>query len=241
MAATVAADGDGVQEDMGRIDHIQRTPLSVDGRPITLLSPVQRYPRIGTRANPISYAKLLARTDHLAAPVGYRLPHAGTPRAPTKAELERSWDAQDELLQVLYGFVLDPEWCLRFLPPSALRPIGQGPSGAQAVAAMDTDGAGTSREFTLPPMTENRSDKFSLAKVQQEVGNAEYGEGRRGKPCGHVFKHGEGVYHCGYVSYYACGLGLADSALRLAGTAASTTLVLSACAASTPLTTRVTT
>jgi E3 ubiquitin-protein ligase UBR1 len=39
-------------------------------------------------------------------------------------------------------------------------------------------------------------DKWSLGKAQDTDGTAEYGPGRKGKPCGHVFKKGETVYRC---------------------------------------------
>lgn len=116
--------------------------------------------------------------ERLGPRAGYRLRHVAPPES--KDDIEQVDKVTAELLRVLYACVLDPRWSDRFVPPS-----GMGSSGGDDVMV----DAGQERTVTVGP-------DFTLKGKQEDSGEPEYSESRRGRPCGHVFGNGEGVWHC---------------------------------------------
>ncbi|EGG00512.1 uncharacterized protein MELLADRAFT_93183 [Melampsora larici-populina 98AG31] len=85
------------------------------------------------------------------------------------------------MLKTLYSFALEPKWATHIFPENAFDQIDELhlPNGKLIPIT------------TLPEV----GPSFSLVKAQGEEA-VEYGQNRRGKPCGHVFEKGEGVHHC---------------------------------------------
>ncbi|KAH9440457.1 hypothetical protein MJO29_016281 [Puccinia striiformis f. sp. tritici] len=116
---------------------------------------------------PASLHTFLAKIDHLATAVD-------SPACPpNRSNLSHCPPIAVEIIKTLYAFAFQPEWAPHFFPINQIINDNQ-------TAVID-----------LPDIT----DKFTLTSLQGEQA-IEYAENRRGKPCGHVFQKGEGVYHC---------------------------------------------
>ncbi|OAV90000.1 hypothetical protein PTTG_07448 [Puccinia triticina 1-1 BBBD Race 1] len=145
----------------------QHTPASIAGQPHLIRHP----PLPPNRHRPAeSLHAFLARIDYLAtAPDSPAYP-------PTKQNISRCPEIAAEIIKTLYSFAFEPEWAPHFFPSTAFNTLS--PSAHTPVVG-------------LPDITPD----FSLTALQGEEA-IEYAENRRGKPCGHVFQKGEGVYHC---------------------------------------------
>lgn len=89
---------------------------------------------------------------------------------------------------MLYSFAIEPKWATHFFPRKAFNIVDQ-----LALPNREKVPVGSLPTFL--------SD-FSLVGVQEEE-PVEYGANRRGKPCGHVFSKGEGVYHCRSILFFS--------------------------------------
>lgn len=137
-----------------------------------------RHPPRHSNSNSISLHTFLSKIDHLAT-------SSDSPAfPPTEQNLSHCPEIALEILHSLYAFALRPHWAPHFFPKSAFDPIDPQPSASSSDLPPIP-------VVSLPPI----SPSFSLVSLQGEE-TIEYGKNRRGKPCGHVFQKGEGVYHC---------------------------------------------
>lgn len=110
---------------------------------------------------------------------------------------------QPAIRQYLYGFAADPAYRHLF---GSFRFPGEEWSDASrsSTTAVRPGGAGASvdadHEDDDEDDEEEREEKWTLSAAQSEADSSglssEYLPSRKGKPCGHVFKKGESVYHC---------------------------------------------
>ncbi|KAG0145609.1 hypothetical protein CROQUDRAFT_658403 [Cronartium quercuum f. sp. fusiforme G11] len=148
----------------------QETHTLLDGKPFII-----RHKPLNPIRNSVSLHTFLSKIDYLAT----ALESPACP--PTKQNLSFCPETAVQMLKTLYSFALEPKWATHFFPRHAFTIVDELrlPNGERVPIA------------TLPKV----NTSFSLLKTQGEEA-IEYGTNRRGKPCGHVFQKGEGVYHC---------------------------------------------
>ncbi|KAH9820567.1 hypothetical protein DFH28DRAFT_952668 [Melampsora americana] len=148
----------------------QDTHTLLNGKPFII-----RHKSLNPIRNSISLHTFLSKIDYLSTSI-----HSPT-FPPNRRNLSFCSETSIEILKTLYSFALEPKWSTHFFPQTAFHQIDQLflPNGDPIPIT------------TLPKI----SHSFSLVNAQGEEA-VEYGENRRGKPCGHVFEKGEGVYHC---------------------------------------------
>ncbi|PLW10957.1 hypothetical protein PCANC_15655 [Puccinia coronata f. sp. avenae] len=152
----------------------QLTPVEIDGHPFQI-----RHPPLASNRHLPSLHSFLAKVDYLAtAPDSPAFP-------PTKQNLSHSPEIAVQIIKSLYSFAFEPEWSHHFFPLNAYHPLNTPSSSRTQSNPNDIP------ILSLPDITST----FTLTSLQGEEA-IEYTENRRGKPCGHVFQKGEGVYHC---------------------------------------------
>ncbi|EGG04954.1 uncharacterized protein MELLADRAFT_108006 [Melampsora larici-populina 98AG31] len=148
----------------------QDTHTLLDGKPFII-----RHKQLNPIRNSISLHTFLSKIDYLST-------SSDSPAVPpNRQNLVSCPTTSTQMLKTLYSFALEPKWATHFFPENAFNQIDQLhlPNGDPIPIT------------TLPKV----GPSFSLVKAQGEEA-VEYGQNRRGKPCGHVFEKGEGVYHC---------------------------------------------
>ncbi|EFP75552.2 uncharacterized protein PGTG_00883 [Puccinia graminis f. sp. tritici CRL 75-36-700-3] len=161
----------------------QHTPVNFAQQPYLI-----RHPPLTQNRHPNSLHTFLAKIDYLATA-------ADSPACPpTKQNLSHCPEIAVEIIKSLYSFAFEPEWATYFFPITAFNPINQPASSPSSPSPSSSSSSSTQDQIPIISLPDI-NPSFSLTSLQGEEA-VEYGENRRGKPCGHVFQKGEGVYHC---------------------------------------------
>ena len=152
-------------------------PIQLDSQPhLPLHDP--RHPRL-IHSDPITLDSFIYTIDRLLTSPDSPL------HSPNKKNITNGPEASIQIISKLYSFALEPTWSTFFFPKSAFQPLNHHHPIHPHIPLV-----------SLPTITEN----FNLVSFQEEDG-LEYGPNRRGKPCGHVFQKGEGVYHWRWLTH----------------------------------------
>ncbi|CAH7689176.1 hypothetical protein BY996DRAFT_6432614 [Phakopsora pachyrhizi] len=155
---------------MDQRTRLQDTPIVLDGK-----SSLLRHQALNPIRHSISLHTFLSRIDYLVAS------NESLAFLPTRQNVSFCPETATQMLKILYSFAFEPLWAPYFFPSSSF---------TQLVELID----GTGNRIPVVSQPKVTPD-FTLASFQDDEG-IEYGPNRKGKPCGHVFQKGEGVYHC---------------------------------------------